>query len=316
MRQRLIITLFFLCCYLPISSQEVTVATFNAEFLNKAKVHIKFGKSFDLKKEPLAVQDFWSNELNRTTKFKEASKNVAKEIKRINADILTLTEVGNLDEIKVLLSELNKIGLTYKYHEVCECTDYSTGQNVAVLSKYPLKEVWKKIEGRSLYLEELDGDSEGETGISKGLKVTVTVNKKDIDIFVLHLISERSGYESDAKRLAQANIARRAIIKQLNKGRKVIVTGDLNSEKRSESVYRLRGFDDLHEELIQTGLTKYFENTEVRWTYNYKGEPEQIDHILVSPGLTSRTGIKTNILEVTDKKISDHNPVIVKLKLR
>lgn len=310
-----ILTLIFFSCYLSLISQEIIVATFNAEFLNKPKVHVKFGRQYDIKRESEAVQTFWKNDANRTTKFKQASANVAKMIKRINADILTLTEVGNKDELKVLLSELENIGVNYKYLEVCDCTDYSTGQKVAVLSKYPLKEVWQKIEGRAIYLEEPDGDSEGETGISKGLKVTVTINQKDIDIFVLHLISERSGYESDAKRLAQASIARRVIIKQLDKGRKIIVTGDLNSEKRSESVYRLRGFDDLYEELIQTGLSKYFKDKKVRWTYNFKGEPEQIDHILVSPGLTSRSGIKTSILETKDPKTSDHNPVIVKLKL-
>ena len=53
----------------------------------------------------------------------------------------------------------------------------------------------------------------------------------------------------------------------------------------------------------------------VRWTYNYKGEPEQIDHILVSPELTGKSGIKTHIIDTNDDKISDHNPVIVKLTL-
>lgn len=302
--------------YLVSVSQEITVATFNAEFLNKSRVHIKFGKQFDLSREPKEVQKFWSKEENQAAKLEEASANVAQMIKRINADILTLTEVGNADDLQVLIDALNEIGVNYQYWEVCDCKDSFTGQHVAILSKFPMKEVWQQIPGRSIYLEETDGDTEGETGISKGLKVTATVNEKDIDIFVFHFKSERGGYDSDAKRLAQANIARRAIIKQLNQGRQVIVTGDLNSEKKTESIYRLRGFDDIYEELIQTGHSDYFENTDVRWTYNYKGEPEQIDHILVSQGLTSKSGIKTMILETNDDNISDHNPVIVKLKLR
>ncbi len=316
MKRILLLILLYLCNYLSALSQEITVATFNAEFLNKSKVHIKFGKPFDLSREPKSVQKFWNDDANRTAKLKEASANVAQMIKRIDADILTLTEVGGKEDLEVLLAELNQIGVNYNHWEVCDCTDKNTGQNVAVFSNYPLKEVWPQIPGRSIYLEEPDGDSEGETGISKGLKVTATINEKDIDIFVLHLISERKGYESDAKRLAQATIARRAVIKQLSRGRKVIVTGDLNSEKRSESVYRLRGFDDVYEELIQTGLSDYLENYDVRWTYNFRGEPEQIDHILVSPGLTNKSGIKTSILETNDEKISDHNPVIVKLNLR
>ena len=313
--KRITLLALFLGYCLSALSQEVSIATFNAEFLNKTKIHVKFGHSFNLSRAPQEDQTFWNNEGNRTAKLKEASASVAQMIQRIDADILTLTEVGGKEDLKVLIKELKKIGVNYKHWEVCDCTDRTTGQHVAILSKYPLKEVWSQIPGRSLYLEEEDGDSEAETGISKGLKVTVTINEKDIDLFVLHLKSERGGYGSDAQRLAQASVARRAIIKQLNQGRKVIVTGDLNAEKGSPAVYRLRGFDDLYEELIQTGHSQYFESYEVRWTYNYQGQPEQIDHILVSPELTTKTGIKTSILETKDEKISDHNPLIVTLKL-
>ncbi|MEL6533958.1 MAG: endonuclease/exonuclease/phosphatase family protein [Bacteroidota bacterium] len=309
-----VLWLFFLPVFTALS-QDLTVATFNAEFLNKSRVHLKFGLPFDMKNASEEEQQYWEVEANRAAKLKEASANVASMIKQMNADVVTLTEVGGAEDLEVLLSELGQLGVTYDHWSVCDCTDPFTGQHVAVLSKYPLKEVWPQIPGRALYLEETDGDSEGETGISKGMKVTVVVEEKEIDLFVLHLKSERGGYDSDAKRLAQANIARRAIIGQLNLGRQVIVAGDLNSEKGTESIYRIRGFDDVYEELIQTGHTQYFESTEVRWTYNYRGEPEQIDHILVSPGLTARDGIKTRIL-VTDEKVSDHNPVIVELTLK
>lgn len=316
MKRALLLTLLLTCHCLLAISQEVTIATFNAEFLNKSRIHVKFGKQFDLNRESKKEQRFWNNDTNRNAKLKEASENVAQIIKQMNADILTLTEVGGAEDLKVLMTALNQIGVNYDYQAVCDCTDSFTGQHVAIFSKYPIKEIWSQIPGRAIYLEETDGDSEGETGISKGLKATVTVGSKDIDIFVLHLKSERGGFDSDAQRLAQASIARRAIIQQLNLGRKVIVTGDLNSEKGTESIYRVRGFDDIYEELIQTGHSQYFENTNVRWTYNYRGEPEQIDHILISPGLASRSGIKTSILETKDEKISDHNPVIVKLQLK
>ncbi len=297
-------------------AQELTIATFNAEFLNTSKVHIKFGLPFSLIDESQEVQDFWNNAKNRSSKYKEAAGSVAQMIKKINADIITLTEVGDSQDLKVLNSELSQIGIDYDYVEVCDCTDNSTKQQVAVLSKYPLKEVWTQIEGRALYLEEADGDEEGDTGISKGMKVTAIVGDIELDIFVLHLISERSGYESDAKRIAQASIARRAIIKQMSDNRRIIVTGDFNSEKGSQTLYRLRGFDDINEELIQTGNSQYFSNTDVRWTYSYKGEPEQIDHILLSSNVASNSNIDTSIIETADLEVSDHNPVIVKLKLR
>lgn len=301
---------------LYIQAQEITVATFNAEFLNKSRVHIKYGLSFDISKEPKKEQKFWSKEENRTAKLQEASAKVAKVIKQLNADVLTLTEVGDSADIAILVEELKKLELNYKYQQVCDCKDRFTQQHVAVLSKYPIKDVWTEIPGRSIYLEELDGDTEDDTGISKGLKVTLQIQNKEIDLFVLHLKSERGGFDSDAKRIAQASIARRSIIKLLNEGRNVIVTGDLNAEKGSPTLYRLRGFDDIYEELIQTGDSRYFENTDIRWTYKYKGETEQIDHILISQSLSERNKIKTSIIEVTDQFISDHNPVIVSLQLK
>ncbi|MEO1255253.1 MAG: endonuclease/exonuclease/phosphatase family protein, partial [Bacteroidota bacterium] len=312
------IPLLFICILgsLITLSQEITVATFNVEFLNESRVHLKFGMPFDISTASKKDQKFWNKEENRKAKLAEASANVAQMIKQIDADIITLTEAGDADDIQVLVNELSEIGVNYDNWQVCDCSDTFTGQHVAVLSKFPLKETWPQITGRSIYLEETDGDAEGETGISKGLKVTASIDDKDVDIFVFHFKSERGGYDSDAKRLAQASIARRAIIKQLNQGRPVIVTGDLNSEKRSESIYRIRGFHDIYEELIQTGHSDYFENMDVRWTYNYKGEPEQIDHILISPGLASKSDIKTSILETNDANISEHNPVIVKLKIR
>ena len=172
MNIRPLLLLSLLCFFhsLSVISQEITVATFNAEFLNKSRVHIKFGKQFDLNREPKKEQKFWNNEDNRTAKLEEASANVAQMIQRMNADIITLTEVGNEDDIQVLINELNKIGITYDHWQVCDCTDTFTGQHVAILSKFPLKEVWPQIEGRSIYLEETDGDTEGETGISKGVK--------------------------------------------------------------------------------------------------------------------------------------------------
>ena len=315
MKKLLTASLFFFFLF-QLIAQEITVATFNAEFLNKSRVHIKYGVQFDLKRASEEEQEYWNDEANREAKFVEASSKVAAFIKEMNAEVIGLTEVGGSEDLEVLIEALKKIGVHYEYWEVCDCKDKFTQQHVAVLSKYPIKDVWYEIPGRSIYLEELDGDSEGETGISKGMKATVVVEEKEIDFFVFHFKSERGGFDSDAKRLAQASIARRAIIPLLNEGRKVIVTGDLNSEKRSESIYRIRGFHDIYEELIQAGNNEYFEDYENRWTYNYKGEAEQIDHILLSPNLAKRSSIKTRVMLTEDKSVSDHNPLIVTLEIR
>ena len=33
-----------------VAAQKLTIATFNSEFLNKSRVHMKFGKQFDIKR--------------------------------------------------------------------------------------------------------------------------------------------------------------------------------------------------------------------------------------------------------------------------
>ncbi len=305
-----------ICQFLPCSGQTIKVGTFNSEFLIKSKVHIKFGVPFDLDDASPQQKAFWSNQSNRNDKFIEATKEVALFIKSLNVDILTLTEVGDSNDLDLLSDELIDIGVNFPHRKMCQCTDGGTGQKVAVFSKYPLKDLQAKIPGRAIYLTESDGDEEKDTGISKGMKVTATVNGKDIDIFVLHLISERGGYDSDQQRKAQATVARRQIVKSLNQGNRVIVAGDLNSEKGHETLYRLRGFDDIYEDLIQTGNSNYFKSQNIRWTYSFRGEPEQIDHILISNNLSSKSNIETSIIKPPSDFVSDHNALIVQVKLR
>ena len=55
---------------------------------------------------------------------------------------------------------------------------------------------------------------------------------------VAHLISRRS--ENDSKRLAQASVIRRHIVKAIAKGRHVIVMGDMNDTPETPVLRRLR----------------------------------------------------------------------------
>ena len=52
---------------------EITIATFNAEFLTRPKVHVKFGLKFSLKNEPQAVQNQWAATGFRDARFAEAA---------------------------------------------------------------------------------------------------------------------------------------------------------------------------------------------------------------------------------------------------
>ncbi|MDC0230983.1 endonuclease/exonuclease/phosphatase family protein [Aureispira] len=323
---RIIIILTALLQLQLLIGQDLTIATFNCEFLNKRKVHIKYGLPYNIKYAKGAEKKLWSDDNYRLTKFNESTNSVADQIKIINADIIGLTEVGNDTEINALVRALHDKGLTYRYYKVCKSKDTQTGQHVAFLSKYDLKDIVTSFPNRGLYFIESDDDEVGGTGISKGMKVTVNVKGIDFHLFLFHFKSERGGEDSDQQRLMQAEIARRLTIPYIQKGDNVVLMGDFNSEKRHQVLKTIRGFNDINEELIQSGDMEYFEDYDTRWTYNYKGQMEQIDHILLSLGIKElckannekkkQWGIKTKIIETKNDQVSDHNALVVELNFR
>lgn len=316
--------LFFLLLGVSTSlfAQPIRLATFNCEFLLPNKVHMKFGLPFDNKKLPQE----WQDERFRQKKFVEAVNKVADHLITLKADVLGLTEVGDKKAVQMLVDALKRKGMDYPYWSVCQSEDTGTGQHVAILSKFPLTSVIPKFRNLGLYFTESDYDQEASTGISKGMKASVTVQGKVLHVFLFHFKSERGGEESDQKRLMQAEIARRITIPYLQRGEHVVIMGDLNSEPRHEVLLTLRGFRDVEEELIQTGNLYYFDNPKVRWTYNYKGQLEQLDHILLSLGLRElclknnyrqkQWGIQTSIIPTNNEEISDHNAVVVELTFK
>ena len=99
---------------------EITIATFNSEFLTRPKVHMKFGLKFNIKNEPQTVQDQWAAPGFRDARFAEATATVAGVIASINADVIALTEVGNVVDVAELNSAVATAGITYSHVEVCE----------------------------------------------------------------------------------------------------------------------------------------------------------------------------------------------------
>jgi predicted extracellular nuclease len=324
--KQLILLLLILFPLQLLFGQDLKVATFNCEFLNVKKVHMKYGLPFSMKYAKDEEKKIWKEKDYRERKFEGATQKVAAQIKLINADIIGLTEVGNEEEIKLLVEALKKQGLEYKYWKVCKSDDANTGQHVALLSKYELKDAELSFPDRGLYFIESDNDEVAETGIGKGMKATIMVKKEKINLFLFHLKSERGGEDSDQKRLMQAEIARRLMIPYLQKGEHVIVMGDLNSERRHEVLLTIRGFRDIYSELVQTGDSYFFDDYSTRWTYNYKGQKEQIDHVLMSLSLKKicesnnpkqkKMGMKAVILETKDEQVSDHNAFIVELNFK
>jgi endonuclease/exonuclease/phosphatase family metal-dependent hydrolase len=301
---------------------DFTVATFNAEFLTRPKVHIKFGLPFDLSDFPADVAAQWNAPGFRDQKFAEAADAVASVVAAINADVIVLNEVGDERDVGELKTAVAAKGVGYDHVAVCACTDANTKQHVAVLSKVPLDAIIKAIPGREGYHTELDDDdSETDTGISKGIIVTFKIAGQSVHLYGVHLASERGGNEQDQQRIAQASIVRRHYLPKLNAGEHIIVAGDLNDGRGQPALRRIRGLDDIWGDLIQTGHHKYFAEADLasRWTYDFQGERNQIDHVLLSTSFTelvTRGGIKPRVPDQTNRLASDHRPFVVRLELR
>jgi endonuclease/exonuclease/phosphatase family metal-dependent hydrolase len=316
---RAILLAFFLLVSAVAHARELTIATFNTEFLTRPKVHVKFKLPFTLTG---ADKEQWDTPGFRDQKFAEAAAAVADVIAAINADVVVLVEIGDERDVAELKVAIEAKGITYDHSAVCACTDTATQQHVAVLSKLPLLAVLKAIPGRESYYTEMDdADSEEDTGLSKGIRVAFEFENRTFHLYGVHLASERGGNEQDQQRIAQASIVRRHYLPSLNSGEFIIVAGDLNDERGQPALRRIRGLDDIWPDLIQTGNHKYFkeEAQGTRWTYEFRGERNQIDHILISQSvkdLAKSGGIQPRVPEQTNPLASDHRPFVLTLDLR
>lgn len=297
------------------AAEELRVATFNTEFLIRSKVHARDGLPLTLTPAQQAV---WTPQ-HREQAFQDAVVLVAPVVAGLQADVIVLTEIGPLADVNALNAALPS---PYPHVAVCACTDSATEQNVAILSRIPFATVSPTIPGREHFLSELDDpETEDDTGISKGMSVTLTFSGEPIAIYGVHLVSERAGHEEDAQRIAQASIVRRNYLHDLAAGRHVIVAGDLNEKRGDPALLRIRGLDDIEPDLMQTGLAEFFAQDQLgeRWTYEFQGERNQIDHVLLSDSfrdVAKRGGIDAAVVRVTNSEISDHSPFVVTIDFR
>ena len=260
--------------------ETVTIATLNCQFLSSNSVHLKFGLPFDRRSWTEAQRRTWAVDGFREQQYRRAVKAIAATIERIDADVIVLTEVARVprmngiyvspNDLTVLHDELKEI---YPHLAFVDSSDTITNQNVAILSRRPFvkESSLPRIPGREGFFAELDDvESENETTVSKGMRAAIRIDGEVIYLYSVHLKSERGGHESDAKRIAQASIVRRNYLKQLAENQHVIVIGDLNGHRGQPALRRIRGLDDLNEDLVQTGGPRFFKrrDSEPRVEFN------------------------------------------------
>jgi len=248
--------------------------------------------------------------------YQQALSLLAVKIKEFDTDVLAVQEIENEAVLDDLIDKLSSVGLDYDHTWISKGADNTTGQDVAILSKFPAfsgESIIREYPNeRESYLTENDRGNEDDMRLSKALRVDLNINGQQIPIFVFHLKSQRGGIESDNQRLAQASIVRRITLPLIKDDMKFVVMGDLNADRGSPTLLRLRGFDDIYADLVQPVHNDKFSGD--KWTYKYDGRTEQIDHILLSPALR-KSVVSGKISYGHDDKTSDHKPIIIVLDI-
>lgn len=122
-----------------------------------------------------------------------------------------------------------------------------------------------------------------------------------LDVYVCHLPSRSGGRkQTDDYRLRAATIVRESVdsIFRRRADAAVIVMGDFNDEARNRSLkqgLRARKPEDAFCSTDLVDLSERYTHPDVRGTYKFRGQWNQLDHILVSGALLQKTtGLRTS----------------------
>ena len=189
----------------------------------------------------------------------------------IDADIISLQEIENSSAFKLLRDRLKLVGCEYKYGAISE--NSKSAIEVAILSKYRLSN-----------LRELD--VKGERDI---LEVEANIDGHKVIIFSNHWKSKgRGGVER--RRISSARVLKKRI-EEIG-DREFIILGDLNS-RYDENLY-IRGESAINDTLdSDKNLYNLWLDikSSKRWSVNYYGNREAIDHIILPKSMFDGRGI-------------------------
>jgi len=293
-----VLTLFLVLAvpHLDARAEEVRIATFNVYWL------------FDDQPPHLNWHD--QRELRS---YDQALTFVAEAAKRIDADVIALQEIEGPHIIEALNAKLGD--KAYPYAWAGAGTDPFTGQDVAILSRYP--NVTEPVRQYSALTETYTDfyGSEKVAALQKILRVSLEIARTPVTFFAVHLKSKRGAGESGGERLAQAKILRRLIRPVIDKQAHIVVLGDFNDEKESPPLGEILGRNDPGFDLSETAQHHAFKKDGgIVWTHEYGGEKSQLDHILVNRKLYH--SITAGEVIRFDKSVSDHGAVAVTFDIK
>jgi endonuclease/exonuclease/phosphatase family metal-dependent hydrolase len=253
-------------------------------------------------------------------KTADAKAKVRDVICSLNPDVIALEEMGTTNALMELRASLKDKGLDFPYWELLQGWD--TNIHVAVLSKFPFVAEHPHTNDEFLLDNKRFRVSRGiaELAIQPAPGFAFT-------LIAVHLKSKvpDSGANPDEQRFEEAKILRQIINDrfQENPDARLVVLGDFNDEKDSDSVREIIGrgktrlVDTRPAERNGDNVTtksSYNEPRNVTWTYFY-GKSDtysRIDYILLSPAM-ARLWRKdgTYVASVPNWGVaSDHRPIV------
>lgn len=243
----------------------------------------------------------------------ESEKMVVREIiKQASPDILVLQEMGSIDFLEELRSDLNRDGVHYDYAVHMKGAD--PGRHVAVLSKRAPHGVVKHGGLDFKYFE-------GREVVKRGLlELAFELDDgQEFKLFAVHLKSRYTEVEEDEgsslRRVREAEACRDQIIKRTQElgVDHYLIVGDFNDHPASAPLRRFyRRGDFVIGELVPAADSR----GEV-WTYYYEKEAryEAVDGFIASPAIQSR--ISAGRAQIVDRagalSGSDHRMVYLDL---
>ena len=275
---------------------------------------------------------------------------IAAVIESLEPDIVNLQEVTSKESVDLLVKLLHEKGLTaYRGYHV-EGHDNFMKLDVACISKFEPDEVegelircmWSKDDGSELreaftFARDDATVGSGITSLDRNALYFFTIGSTKLGILGLHLKSNPDDAYANSKRMAEAEIARRIVQREIvGRGYTPIVLGDLNDydpdvpdqdESRNTKTKVLRNLKDYDpkaegDELINaaTKIVRQEDRYTSHWDRNENGAEDysdvktMLDHVLLHKSLWPHV-TRVMIDHSHSLETSDHFPVVVDLEL-
>ena len=235
-------------------------------------------------------------------------------IRRLDADVLVLQEMGNQSYLDELCRDLRRDGLSYPHVELLSGPDKD--RHVAVLSKREFSSVKPYTAVEFPYFG-------GKEKVKRGmLEVSLRTSSGELTLFAVHLKSRFTDRADDPqsalRRIGEAVAIRDTVLMRFPDPSRAnfLILGDFNDDPSSKTLRRFQQRGQLR----IARLLPVADGRGERWTHAYRKADNytRVDHILISAALFSQ--VKNEVGRIEDGpgvlEASDHRPVVVEFDFR